>query len=82
MGMGMGGPGMGFGRMNSNAPPSSFPAGGFGAQQRLMSSLSMATSIHPFMNTPSTNTNPTNEELIGALRVYLGTQDLMTVTKK
>jgi chitin synthase len=81
MGMRMA-PGMGFGTMNSNAPPSAFPAGGFGAHQRPMSSFSMATSINPFMNPPSTNANPTDEELLGVLRVYLGTQDLMTVTKK
>jgi chitin synthase len=82
MGMGMG-PGMGFGSMNSNAPPSAFPpSGGFGSQHRPISSFSMATSINPFMNPPSTNANPTDEELLGVLRVYLGTQDLMTVTKK
>ena len=80
MGMGMA-PGMGFGTIGSNAPPSAFP-GGFGVQQRPMSSFSMATSVNPFMNAPSTNANPTDEELLGVLRVYLSTQDLMTVTKK
>ena len=76
------GMGMGFGTMGSNAPPSAFPAGGFGSQQRPMSSFSMATSVNPFMSAPSTNANPTDEELLGVLRVYLSTQDLMTVTKK
>ncbi|KIM26865.1 glycosyltransferase family 2 protein [Serendipita vermifera MAFF 305830] len=75
------GMGMGFGTMGSAAPPSAFP-GGFSAQQRPMSSFSMATSVNPFMSAPSNNTNPTDEELLGVLRVYLSTQDLMTVTKK
>lgn len=76
------GMGMGFGTVGSNAPPSAFPGGGFGAQQRPMSSFSMATSVNPFMSAPSTSTNPTDEELLGVLRLYLSTQDLMTVTKK
>jgi chitin synthase len=83
MGIGMGiEPGMGFGTMHPNTPPSAFPADGLGAQQRPMSSFSMATSINPFMNPPSTNANPTDEELLGVLRVGLGTQDLTTVTEK
>ncbi|KAG8831172.1 hypothetical protein FRC17_003530 [Serendipita sp. 399] len=73
--------GGGGGSMGS-APPSSFP-GGFGQQQRPMSTFSMATSINPLMNSaPSLNPNPSDEELLNVLRIYLSTQDLMTVTKK
>ncbi|GJJ06868.1 hypothetical protein Clacol_001064 [Clathrus columnatus] len=46
-----------------------------------MSTFSMATSLNPFLN-PSQSTDPTEEELLGVLRHYLATQDLMTVTKK
>jgi chitin synthase len=77
--MGMGG--MGFGSMGS-ATGHSVSGGGFGMQQRPMSTFSMATSINPFMNAPSQNTNPSDEELLNVLRIYLSTQDLMTVTKK
>ncbi|KAG8825644.1 hypothetical protein FRC19_010848 [Serendipita sp. 401] len=77
--------GSGGGAMGS-APPSSFPSmgtGGFGQQQRPMSTFSMATSINPLMNSaPSLNPNPSDEELLSVLRLYLSTQDLMTVTKK
>ncbi|CAG7853145.1 Chitin synthase 6; AltName: Full=Chitin-UDP acetyl-glucosaminyl transferase 6; AltName: Full=Class-V chitin synthase 6 [Serendipita indica DSM 11827] len=62
-------------------PPSSFPSA-FGQQQRPMSTFSMATSINPLMSAPSQNPNPTDEELLSVLRMYLSTQDLMTVTKK
>jgi chitin synthase len=50
-------------------------------QQRPMSTFSMATSVNPFAG-PSMNPNPTDDELFNALRTYLSTQDLMTVTKK
>lgn len=62
------------------APPSMNPLGGPG-QQRPMSTFSFATSVNPFA-TPSMSENPTDEELFQALRNYLSTQDLMTVTKK
>jgi hypothetical protein len=48
---------------------------------RPMSTFSMATSVNAFAG-PSQNTNPTDDELFNALRIYLSTQDLMTVTKK
>ena len=50
--------------------------------QRPMSTFSLATTVNPFAGGPSMNTDPTDEELITALRAYLSTQDLMTVTKK
>lgn len=50
-------------------------------QQRPMSTFSMATSVNPFAG-PSLNPNPTDDDLFNALRTYLSTQDLMTVTKK
>jgi chitin synthase len=54
-----------------------------GMQGRPMSTFSMATSVNPFATpSPSMNPNPNDEELISALRQYLSTQDLMTVTKK
>jgi chitin synthase len=50
---------------------------------RPMSTFSMATSVNPFATpSPSMNPNPSDEELVSALRQYLSTQDLMTVTKK
>lgn len=60
------------------APPS---APGLGGQQRPMSNFSLATTVNPFAG-PSTSTNPSDDELFNALRNYLSTQDLMTVTKK
>lgn len=57
------------------APPSA------GVQQRPMSTFSMATTANMFAG-PSMNPNPTDEDLFNALRNYLSTQDLMTVTKK
>jgi len=49
------------------------------AGHRPMSTLS----VDPFAGTgTSPNENPTDEELLGVLRHYLSTQDLMTVTKK
>ncbi|KAM6496484.1 glycosyltransferase family 2 protein [Amanita muscaria] len=60
-------------------PPSLPPVGA--SQQRPISTFSFATSVNPFAG-PSMSTDPTDEELYGALRNYLSTQDLMTVTKK
>jgi chitin synthase len=57
------------------APPAT-PGG-----MRPMSTFSMATSVNPFAG-PSMNPDPTDEDLFNALRNYLSTQDLMTVTKK
>ncbi|EPQ58854.1 chitin synthase [Gloeophyllum trabeum ATCC 11539] len=63
------------------APPPSIPA--LGMQQRPMSTFSLATSVNPFAQAPpSMDPNPTDEDLFNALRLYLSTQDLMTVTKK
>jgi len=62
------------GSMSGPLPPSM-------PQQRPMSTFSMATSVNPFAG-PSLNPNPTNDDLFNALRNYLSTQDLMTVTKK
>jgi chitin synthase len=52
-----------------------------GAVQRPMSGYSMATTTNMFAG-PSMNPNPTDDDLVNALRNYLSTQDLMTVTKK
>jgi chitin synthase len=52
-----------------------------GMQQRPTSTFSMGTSANPFSG-PSMNPNPTDEDLFNALRNYLSTQDLMSVTKK
>ena len=52
-----------------------------GMQQRPMSTFSLATSVNPLAG-PSMNPNPSDDELVNALRAYLSTQDLMTVTKK
>jgi len=49
--------------------------------QRPTSTFSMATSVNPFAG-PSMNPNPTDDDLFNALRNYLSTQDLMSVTKK
>ncbi|KAF5358650.1 hypothetical protein D9758_007745 [Tetrapyrgos nigripes] len=51
------------------------------AAQRPMSTFSMATTVNPFAG-PSMNSDPSDDELFSALRTYLSTQDLMTVTKK
>lgn len=61
------------------APPM---APGLMGQQRPMSTFSLATTVNPFAGGPSMNPEPTDEELVTALRAYLSTQDLMTVTKK
>ncbi|KAF8967535.1 chitin synthase [Flammula alnicola] len=68
------------GSQYGTVPPSLPPLGG-GLQQRPMSTFSLATSVNPFAG-PSMNPNPSDEELFNALRNYLSTQDLMTVTKK
>ncbi|KAF9463705.1 glycosyltransferase family 2 protein [Collybia nuda] len=57
------------------------PSAPFASQQRPMSTFSLATTVNPFAG-PSNSINPTDEELFNALRNYLSTQDLMTVTKK
>ncbi|KAJ7860378.1 glycosyltransferase family 2 protein [Mycena olivaceomarginata] len=59
------------------APPVMPAAGG----TRPMSTLSLATTANMFAG-PSQNPNPSDDELFSALRNYLSTQDLMTVTKK
>lgn len=59
----------------------SMPPLGSGLGTRPMSTFSMATSVNPFAG-PSMNPNPSDDELFNALRNYLSTQDLMTVTKK
>jgi chitin synthase len=62
------------------AVPPSVPPLGLGGGHRPISTFSMATSVGLFG--PSNSTNPSDEELFNALRNYLSTQDLMTVTKK
>ena len=57
------------------------PFQGAAAGNRPMSTFSFATNVNPFA-APSDSENPTDEELVQALRNYLSTQDLMTVTKK
>ena len=60
----------------------------FGA--RPLSTFSLSTTVNPFAGaaagaaavTPSQNPKPSDDELVAALRSYLGTQDLMSVTKK
>ncbi|KAG6906135.1 hypothetical protein DXG01_015758 [Tephrocybe rancida] len=56
-------------------------ASALGGRQQPKSDFSLATAVNPFGG-PSTSTNPTDDELFNALRNYLSTQDLMTVTKK
>ena len=52
-----------------------------GVSVRPLSTFSLATSVNPFAG-PSQNPDPSDEELFQALRNYLSTQDLMSVTKK
>ena len=80
-GMNMFGSGGSMSGSQAGAMPPTLPPLGGGIQQRPMSTFSMATSVNPFAG-PSMNPNPSNEELFTALRNYLSTQDLMTVTKK
>jgi chitin synthase len=63
----------------NNLQPPSMPAAGL--QFRPISTFSLATTVNPFAS-PSLDPNPTDDDLIAALRNYLSTQDLMTVTKK
>lgn len=78
--MGMfGGSGQGAGGSQAGFSASMVPP--MGMQQRPMSTFSLATSVNPFAG-PSMNPNPSDDELINALRNYLSTQDLMSVTKK
>jgi len=44
--------------------------------------MSFATNVNPYADKTSPNENPSDEELLSILRGYLGSQDLMTVTKK
>jgi len=60
-------------------PPSVDAAGG---GFRPMSTFSMSPTANPFPAGPSQSATPTDDELAATLRTYLGTQDLMTVTKK
>jgi chitin synthase len=60
------------------APSMMGSQGGFA---RPTSTFSMATTANLFAG-PSQSTDPSDEELVSALRMYLSTQDLMTVTKK
>ena len=84
MGMGMGGPmfggASGQGSQVGGYPPM-MPPQPTGMRQNRMSTFSLATSVNPFAG-PSMNPNPSDDELFNALRNYLSTQDLMTVTKK
>lgn len=74
-----GGSGDVHGSQSGFLPPStSMP---LGMEQRPMSTFSLATSVNPFAG-PSMNPDPSDDDLINALRNYLSTQDLMTVTKK
>ncbi len=52
-----------------------------GVDQRPLSTFSFATSVNPFAG-PSQNPEPTDEELFHAMRNFLSTQDLMTVSKR
>ena len=80
-GMNMFGSGGSVNGSQAGGVPLPLPPLGGGLQQRPISTFSMATSVNPFAG-PSMNPNPSNEELFNALRNYLSTQDLMTVTKK
>ncbi|KAJ3892037.1 chitin synthase [Lentinula edodes] len=75
--MPFGGGSFGGSQSGAFAPPT-MPAS---QEQRPLSTFSMATTVNPFAG-PSQNPNPSDDELFAALRSYLGTQDLMTVTKK
>jgi chitin synthase len=75
------GPMMGMGMYGQDGSQSGFGGVPPSLNQRPMSTFSMATSVNPFAG-PSQNANPTDDELFNALRMYLSTQDLMTVTKK
>ena len=71
------------GSFGSQSDHSALPPPGMLGHTRPMSTFSAGTSVNAFMNSaPSMNPNPSDEELFTALRNYLSTQDLMTVTKK
>ncbi|KIK53045.1 glycosyltransferase family 2 protein [Collybiopsis luxurians FD-317 M1] len=73
--------GAGAGSQSGAFAPPTMPAAN--QETRPMSTFSMATTVNPFASSgPSQNPNPSDDELFSALRSYLGTQDLMTVTKK
>jgi chitin synthase len=63
----------------NSIPAASMPTAGL--QLRPFSTFSLATTVNPFA-VPNLDPNPTDDDLITALRNYLSTQDLMTVTKK
>ena len=75
-----GGPVTGGGMSASQSAAGTIPPS-VGVGQRPLSTFSLATSVNPFAG-PSQNPDPSDEELFQALRNYLSTQDLMTVTKK
>ncbi len=54
----------------------------FGGLRPTSTTLTGSVNPNPFPSGPSQNTDPSDEELLTVLRTYLGTQDLMTVTKK
>ncbi|TDL30141.1 chitin synthase [Rickenella mellea] len=66
-------------------PGAPAPSAGVAPQmtgQRPMSTFSIATTANPLSAGPSLNPDPSDDEVFMALRNYLSTQDLMTVTKK
>ncbi|KAI0940344.1 hypothetical protein AcV5_001478 [Taiwanofungus camphoratus] len=71
------------GDMNASGSQLGFapPPGPPPTMQRPMSTFSLATSVNPFAG-PSMNPDPSDDDLVNALRNFLSTQDLMTVTKK
>jgi chitin synthase len=75
-----GGPITGGGMSPSQSAAGTLPPSA-AVSQRPLSTFSLATSVNPFAG-PSLNPDPSDEELFQALRNYLSTQDLMTVTKK
>ena len=69
----------GFGGFGAGTPPVGMGAPGMA---RPMSTFSMATTMNPFMSSgPNMNENPSDEDIMKELRMYLMKQDLMNVTK-
>lgn len=69
----------GFGGFGGGAPSMNMGAPGMA---RPMSTFSMATTMNPFMNSgPNMSENPSDDEIVKELRIYLMKQDLMNVTK-
>jgi chitin synthase len=68
-----------FNRSMSPAHSLGGPPQPFNGGIRPTSTFSMATTVFAG---PSMNPNPSDDELYNALRNFLSTQDLMTVTKK